>query len=288
MNKIKKLGIAVIALAMCLLLGVTVWAVEGEVSFEAEADKSSFCVTGADQTVTVTISAGKEIDIFSLQADLVIPEGWSATVSSTSLTGTLESSKGHILWYDETSENVKATDLIVLTVTIPAAVEPATYEIGLQYLEATKIDLENDGSIEYLANGATITTEIEVKAHDWGAPTYTKDGETHTATYVCGNDANHTKTEGPTDHIYDQEDGTKCVCGAEKPAAPAGLKGDIDLDNDVDMDDLTYFAEHIAKIITITDPQSLANAEVTGDNELTMDDLTKLAEFVAKIIPDLD
>lgn len=76
----------------------------------------------------------------------------------------------------------------------------------------------------------------------------------------------------------------------DKPVTPpaTGLKGDVDLDKDVDMDDLTYFAEHIAKIITITDSQSLANAEVTGEGEVTMDDLTKLAEYIAKIIPDLD
>lgn len=73
-----------------------------------------------------------------------------------------------------------------------------------------------------------------------------------------------------------------------KQATTGGLKGDIDLDGDVDMDDLTYFAEHIAKIITITNAQSLANAEVTGDGEVTMDDLTKLAEYIAKIIPSLD
>ena len=88
-----------------------------------------------------------------------------------------------------------------------------------------------------------------------------------------------------TEHDFTNGD---CACGAENPAAPAGLKGDIDLDGDVDMDDLTYFAEHIAKIITITDEQSLANAEVNDDGNVTMDDLTKLAEYIAKIIPDLD
>lgn len=124
-------------------------------------------------------------------------------------------------------------------------------------------------------------TEGDALGHNWGEPTYINNGNgTHTATSVCGNDATHI-SEDTKDHDFTNGN---CICGAKKP----GLKGDIDLDGDVDMDDLTYFAEHIAKIITITDAQSLDNAEVTGDGEVTMDDLTKLAEYIAKIIPSLD
>ena len=109
--------------------------------------------------------------------------------------------------------------------------------------------------------------------------TYGSDENNHWSVCACG------ETIPNTSAPHDFTDGD-CVCGAKKPTT--GLKGDVDLDGDVDMDDLTYLAEHIAKIITITNAQSLENAEVTGDGNVTMDDLTKLAEYIAKIIPSLD
>lgn len=66
------------------------------------------------------------------------------------------------------------------------------------------------------------------------------------------------------------------------------LLGDADKDGTVTMNDATMVARHVAKIELITDPVSLANAEVTGDAGLTMDDATKIARYVAKIISSLE
>lgn len=66
----------------------------------------------------------------------------------------------------------------------------------------------------------------------------------------------------------------------EKPTA---LYGDVDLDGEIDSEDLTALARHIAKIEYITDSQALINANINKDSGISSDDLTKLARHVAKI-----
>lgn len=302
MNKIKKLSIMLVALVMCVVLGVTTWAAEdSNADFSALlSGESTLHVSGEERTVTVTVAAKAPVSIFSLDAAIIIPDGWSATVSST-LTGfTAEKNygDGRAAWY--TGANVSATELLVITYTIPAEAT-GTFELGVRDLELGQL---SGSGWNVVAQDVTASTTLTINAHSdvdtddnhscdtcnkenvtaHTHKTYGKDDDTHWSICNCGETIANT-TVG---HTYDQ-DGDKCVCGAEKPADPVtGLKGDIDLDGDVDMDDLTYFAEHIAKIITITNTQSLGNAEVTGDGEVTMDDLTKLAEYIAKIIPDLD
>ena len=164
---------------------------------------------------------------------------------------------------------------------------------------------------------AVVTGEVTTPAtcKTMGSTTYTAnfdkewavDGQTKTAQDVATNAANHASTaieyvdntgdahtvkhvccgatETPVEHTYDQEDGTKCICGAAKPVATA-VKGDIDLDGDVDSDDLTLLARHVGGIEVITDSAVLANADVNGDDEVDSDDLTKHARYVGGIITD--
>ena len=116
---------------------------------------------------------------------------------------------------------------------------------------------------------------------------YTDNGDgTHTANYVCGNDATHIEKKDPVAHIYDQEDSTKCVCGAAKPVT--GLKGDVDRNDVVDMDDVVALMQHVLKANVITDSAALVNGEVTGNTELDMDDVVKLMQYVLKAIDSLD
>lgn len=131
--------------------------------------------------------------------------------------------------------------------------------------------------------------DIAINADNHAYPatpsSYTDNGDgTHTANYVCGNDANHIEKKNPVSHTYDQA-GDKCVCGAVKPVTTV-VKGDIDLDGDVDSDDLTLLARHVGGIEVITDTAVLANANVNGDGGVDSDDLTKHARYVGGIITD--
>ena len=66
------------------------------------------------------------------------------------------------------------------------------------------------------------------------------------------------------------------------------LKGDLDFDGDVDAEDLTILARHVAGIEVLTDVTALKNADVDGSDEITAEDLTLHARFVAGIITSWD
>jgi hypothetical protein len=60
--------------------------------------------------------------------------------------------------------------------------------------------------------------------------------------------------------------------------------GDLNLDGDVDAEDLTILARHVAGIEMLTDKTAMDNADVNGDGEIDAEDLTNHARYVAGII----
>lgn len=72
----------------------------------------------------------------------------------------------------------------------------------------------------------------------------------------------------------------------EEPAG--GVKGDLDLDGDVDADDLTLLARHVGGIELITNPLAIQNVDVNGDEAVDAADLTLHARYIGGIITDWD
>lgn len=72
------------------------------------------------------------------------------------------------------------------------------------------------------------------------------------------------------------------------PAASTVLKGDVNLDGVVDMEDTTKLMRHVLNAETITDANALAAAEVTGNDSIDMEDVAKLMRYVLKAIDSLD
>ena len=62
--------------------------------------------------------------------------------------------------------------------------------------------------------------------------------------------------------------------------------GDLDLDGDVDAQDLTILARHVAGIERLASANALSNADVNGDGSIDASDLTMHARYVAGIITD--
>lgn len=69
---------------------------------------------------------------------------------------------------------------------------------------------------------------------------------------------------------------------------PDVLKGDVNLDGVVDMEDTTKLMRHVLNAETITDANALAAAEVTGNDSIDMEDVAKLMRYVLKAIDSLD
>jgi hypothetical protein len=88
MKKIKKLGVAVIVLAMCALLGITVWAADTpSYTYTVEVSDTQLCVSDKAQPVTVTVKADKALDINCLDATIVAT---GCTVNSVTMTAASE------------------------------------------------------------------------------------------------------------------------------------------------------------------------------------------------------
>jgi len=355
MKKIKILSIALIILAMCITLGVTSWAADtsSEVAFTATLNTDSLCVNEQEE-VTVTIAASKEIEIFSFDAKIIVPEGWSIKSVTNETLGLVKDENyvdGHIVWYNQLDnvDNVATTELVTITYAVPKDAK-GDFTLGLTELQLGKLV---SPSYEVIEKDA-VTTTLTIKNHEYEAIDYTWEGTTkctvigdckncdvttqidstsitsqvttpatcenmgkttYTATYVVDwaeaqtkevedvakLDHSYTgalKNDGDT-HSYKCVNGCEdygndephdftngdCACGAEKPA-PAGLKGDVNLDGTVGSADLTALARHVGGIETITNTTAFANADVNGDGAVNSADLTKHARYVGGIITD--
>lgn len=105
----------------------------------------------------------------------------------------------------------------------------------------------------------------------------TEIGEEESYIYLAGTDMEYTKLG-------------KIIPNVEEVVPPpvTGMKGDVDLDEDVDMDDVVALMCHVLKAATIADETALANGEVTNDDALSMDDVVKIMCYVLKAISSLD
>lgn len=274
MKKIKKLSAAIIVLAMCVLLGTTAWALNADgITYSATLDNEILCVSGIERAIVLTIKTNKPVAIDSLEATLDLPADWTIYKVSNPTLGFngQEYHEGRIAWFAESANDVSTDVLAVITINVPADAPVGEYQVGLKDIMMSK-----DYGTPW-EDGASAYATVTIQDHAWSTPSYTdNDDGTHTASYVCGNDANHTKTDDPTEHDFTKGD---CVCGTKKP----GMKGDLDLDGDVDSNDLTLLARHVAGIEKQTG-QALENADVDGDGDISSEDITVHARYIAGII----
>lgn len=201
-------------------------------------------------------------------------------------------------------EPVWADDNMSVTVTGTCACGETATATAEASVETTAGDCQTEAVTTYTATFTeswvtekTVTKEIKgekdssVHAGEQ-TTTYDVDGENHVVTVTCAcGEVISTET---VEHDFTDGD---CVCGAVKPEEPTdpepsdpvtGLKGDVNLDGKVDMDDVVALMQHVLKAELITDATGLANGEVTNDADLNMDDVVKLMQYVLKAIDSLD
>lgn len=281
MERTKIFRRSIIAVVICILLATTVWAADQiVVSYTATLDDNAICNNElpADKTITMTAKINEEVSMDAFTAQVTVPEGWEITGIANSKLNSAEFdfnlANGKILWYAIEGENISNDLLAEVTVKVPADAKAGQYQIKFEI-----IDISRDFGMPW-ENGKALTVDVTVVDHAEETVTYTNNGDTHSATYdYCG--ADYVTNES---HTY--VDGA-CICGAVEPVTPTGLKGDVDLDGDVDLADLVLTAKHIGEVDEITNTQSYANADINGDGEIALDDLVKIAQYIGEVIDSL-
>ena len=246
MNKTKKIGIALLALAMCVCFGVSVWALNSNgVTYTATVDQETLCLTETEQTVTLTVKTNQKVDLDSLTAKVVLPDGWSVASIANSdldLSGSVNGNK--IVWWSPINHN---TDLLAtVTVKVPADVKAGTYTLQFDILS-----ISSDYGTPW-EDGATATATVKVAEHAWSISGYTNNGDTHVAHYVCTNNANHTKSDDPAEHDFANGD---CPCGAV--ALTVTKKGNS----------ISYTVE--GRVVTVTCASACKVGYLSGDKYVT-------------------
>ena len=131
-------------------------------------------------------------------------------------------------------------------------------------------------TIRFGYTSLTVTVDCAVSVHDYyytvTKPTCTEQGYT-TYTCSCG-DSYVSDYVDSLGHIY--VNGVCTGCGA--------VLGDLNADGDVDAEDLTILARHVAGIEILTEETALSNGDVDGNGRIDAEDLTMLARYVAGII----
>lgn len=303
MKTMKKLGAIMLVLAMCTMLMTLVSAVSlsGAV-YSAASDKEIYCPSDEVQYITVTVKPDQSIDLASFDAYALVPAGWSiVSIENDDLTlfeEAIKPAENRIMWFalvpstetesGWTLENHTTDVLAKITYKIPANAEEGEYTVGFTNVElmrnkATDGHIDPDVYVGTEENPVTITTTVTI-GHTWEIE-YRDNGDgTHTAYEACA--CGQTNGDGATvDHDFTNGE---CVCGAEKPVQPVGMKGDVDLDGDVDSDDAVAIFKHALDAELLTDPVALLNAEVTGDDTINSDDAVKVFKFALQAIDSLD
>lgn len=299
MKNFKKLSVAIVALAMCALLSVSVWAANSSgVSYTADFDDAKLCITGVEQTATLTININKEVEMDSVTAqvksDLEISDitfEAFTDVSWNKETGMI------IAWNPLDAANVSTDVLAVLTLKVPADVKAGTYkvtfdiqEISKDYgtpwedgeiLEATLTVAEHDftnGDCECGAKKPVTDISVIYKGADLETA-YTVEGSVVTVTYSLACKVGYwNETEGK----YVALTATKVSDNTYSFTAPEGVaevllvvKGDVSSDGKVNNTDVTQ-AKAIYLGRKVPTNEATFAGDTTGDGVIKNPDVTQI------------
>ena len=176
------------------------------------------------------------------------------------------------------------------------------YEMEAQ-LNHTHVFDKEVAETKYKATNADCTNAAtyykSCKCGEKGTETFTYGAALgHTASDWKSDNDNHWKectvkncgaiVEAKEAHEYDNNNDATCnKCGYEREITGV-KKGDVNLDQEVNMDDVVALLNHVVKAEIITNTGALAAGEVTNDADLNMDDVVKLLNYVVKAIDSLD
>ena len=301
-HKILKVFSLLLALTL-LVVSSGISAVAADIQLPENSDISKLGIQSKIEgnTVTVNLVAAQELYLFMLEGTYVAPAGFTLTgVTSAVLpnfgTGNNYVNGGAVGYVDYTVNPNKhaayaaGTVLMTATYTVAEGTAAGDYTfafnctaflefadepfMGSQDIEA-EVHLCKDEDVDHKCDSC----KEDLTQHRWKLDHYEDKGDgNHIIHSVCLDNAAHTKTQIEAHNFTNGA----CVCGVTKPA-PAGLKGDVNLDGEVDMLDFSALARHVGEVEYIADSQALSNADINRDGTVDMSDFSALARHVGEV-----
>ena len=170
MKKANKLLALVLAAALCLGLSLPAMAANSEgVTFEAQLDHATLNISDQDQTVTMTVSANKDVVVNGLQGTITKDAALTLTaIEHDTLTFSAKKvnlTAGKFTWYDDAAENNTVRTIVKATFTVPANTPAGTYTVGLKDLNCVKVTGTNYGDTWEDAGSASATLTLVDPSH---------------------------------------------------------------------------------------------------------------------------
>ena len=158
----KKLVALILAVALCLSLGITAFAVDAPTAL-AELDKQTI-TSGTEQEITLTLKLSKEFGLSSVSYLVDLPSEFSLVSISSgtdaiSYEGFYNLSIGKVSWYVPSIDNAMTTVFSKIVVCVPSSVAAGTYNIGVKDLSLSTYDFNNDRSWANTPVSATLTVK---------------------------------------------------------------------------------------------------------------------------------
>ena len=165
MKKVNKLFALILAAALCLGLSLPAMAANSlGVTFEAKLDHETLNISDRDQTVTMTVSTNKDVDVISLQGVITHDDALTLTNISNETLGFLPA---HVnlgakmfAWYDPGVQTHTIRTIVTATFTVPANTPAGTYTVGLKDLNCVKVTGSNYGDTWEDAGSASATLTL--------------------------------------------------------------------------------------------------------------------------------
>lgn len=165
MKKVNKLFALILAAALCLGLSLPAMAANSlGVTFEAKLDHETLNISDQDQTVTMTVSTNKDVDVISLQGVITHDDALTLTNISNETLGFLPA---HVnlgakmfAWYDPGVQTHTIRTIVTATFTVPANTPAGTYTVGLKDLNCVKVTGSNYGDTWEDAGSASATLTL--------------------------------------------------------------------------------------------------------------------------------
>jgi hypothetical protein len=283
---------------MCLGLAVPALAVmesqnntEGVV-FRTTLSQETVTKNGQDQTVTVTLSADREVEVDSIECTVFVPTSGCAVAQPTVTVGegytSWNAQTNSLMWFATTQGNASGEALVTAQVTIPAETDAGQYRLGFRYIVAGRdyTDVWETGAETYayltvedpagsktldvaVSNGSGGDAVAAVTAPEGG---WTEGENTFTVSYdaacvvaVKGADGSYTRLTATPDGEGAYRFTADLTAGSEIVVV---VKGDVDGDGEVSALDALAVLDLSSAPDSLTGLQMLA-ADLDGDGEVS-------------------